>query len=583
MNDNDEPVNDEAVYITDLARCQPQSCLSESPKRRAWHVQPYETAELSGNLLSAGEETAAPDVSLGLALSGWHRIFVGVYPDHRGLGSIELKLSGDPCYTHLNMGPDWTNSSPHGQSIYELFWKDADLTGREISIRQVCTPTGSSDEPAAVSCQRTKVAYVKLVPMSEGLVREVESDRRRKDTRRLFAHNDAHGYLFLYGTATEAAVRNEIEPYRHTDFSRLYWECGAGDLMFYLGQVGRLPACDGIEDFDRQGDRLHAETWRSFRAQRLDPFVVALEAAREIGLSFHASYRPAGFFYPPPLEQWNPGSLYFSRPDLRMVGKDGRIAPRISYAFADTRRFVINLLLEVAQHPVDGICILYNRRPPLVDYEPPLVEGFIEAHGEDPRRLADDNPRWLAYRSVALTEFHRELREALDELAREQGRDRIMVSACVLNREENFRNGLDLEGWIAEGLIDTLIPYTDLPELDSMGMAWEDEETVGYFVRLVEGTPCQLALNVMPRHMPPELFRRKAASLYAQGVENLFFWDSAGPSGRAHFGASWDALRRLGHRDEIDAWLRDGEPSLRAASTQLRKLGDYDLTYQTPG
>ena len=62
----------------------------------------------------------------------------------------------------------------------------------------------------------------------------------------------------------------------------------------------------------------------------------------------------------------------------------------------------------------------------------------------------------------------------------------------MLNREENLRNGLDLESWIAEELIDTLIPYTDLPELDSMGLAWEDEEAVGHFVDLVEGTNCQM-------------------------------------------------------------------------------------------
>lgn len=575
--------NDDAVYISDLARCQPQSSLSATPKRRAWHVQPYETDDLSGNLLSAGEETAAPEISVGLTLSGWHRIFVGVYPDHRGRGSVELKLSGDPCFTHLNMGPDWSDSNPHGHNIYELLWKDADVTGQELSIRQVCTPTGSSGEPAAVSCERTNLAYIKLVPMPGGQVREVERGRQRMDTKRLFAHNDAHGYLYLYGTATEEAVRNEIEPYRHTDFSRLYWECGAGDTMFYLGKAGRLPTCDGVEDFERQGDRLHAECRRSFRDQKLDPLVVALEAAHQMGLSFHASYRPAGFFYPAPLEQWNPGSLYFTRPDLRMVARDGQTAPRISYAFADTRRFVINLLLEVAQNPVDGICILYNRRPPLVDYDPPLVKGFMEAYGEDPRRLADEDARWLGYRSIALTAFHRDLREALDGLAREQGRDRIAVSACVLNREENLRNGLDLAGWVAEGLVDTLIPYTDLPGLDSMGLAWEDEEAVKYFVELVEGTDCELALNVMPRHMAAEAFGRKAASLYAQGVENLFFWDSAGPSGRAHFGASWSGLRNLGHREEIEQWLRDGEPSYRQISTPLRRVGDYDLTFQTPG
>ena len=114
-------------------------------------------------------------------------------------------------------------------------------------------------------------------------------------------------------------------------------------------------------------------------------------------------------------------------------------------------------------------------------------------------------------------------------------------------------------------------------------MAWEDEEAVRYFVDLVEGTNCELALNIMPRHMPAEAFGRKAASLYAQGVENLFFWDSAGPSGRAHFGSSWNGLRNLGHRKEIEAWLEDGAPGVRQVTTPLRKLGEYDLTYQTPG
>ena len=62
----------------------------------------------------------------------------------------------------------------------------------------------------------------------------------------------------------------------------------------------------------------------------------------------------------------------------------------------------------------------------------------------------------------------------------------------MLNREENLRNGLDLENWIAEALIDTLIPYSELLELDSKGLAWEDEAAVSHFVELVEGTYCQM-------------------------------------------------------------------------------------------
>ncbi len=114
-----------------------------------------------------------------------------------------------------------------------------------------------------------------------------------------------------------------------------------------------------------------------------------------------------------------------------------------------------------------------------------------------------------------------------------------------------------------------------------MGLAWKDEEAVGHNVDLVEGTDCQLALNVMPRHMSPETFRRKASLLYAQGVENLFFWDTAGPRGRAIFTAAWNELRQLGHGEEMEQWRQLGEPNLASASVPLHRVGDYDLTYQT--
>ena len=43
---------DGAVYIKDLAGCQPAECaVRQRRKRGAWHVQPYETAEFSGNLV----------------------------------------------------------------------------------------------------------------------------------------------------------------------------------------------------------------------------------------------------------------------------------------------------------------------------------------------------------------------------------------------------------------------------------------------------------------------------------------------------------------------------------------------------
>jgi hypothetical protein len=61
-------------------------------------------------------------------------------------------------------------------------------------------------------------------------------------------------------------------------------------------------------------------------------------------------------------------------------------------------------------------------------------------------------------------------------------------------------------------------------------------------------------------------------------VEHLFFWDRGGGYGR-----TWDTLCRLGHREELETWSRSGEPELERPGSTLRKLGDWDVSYVTPG
>ena len=257
----------------------------------------------------------------------------------------------------------------------------------------------------------------------------------------------------------------------------------------------------------------------------------------------------------------------------------------MAYSFPEVRQFVISLLREMAQRPVDGICLLYNRRMPLVEYEPPIVEGFKGQFGDDPRQLDAHDPHWLSYRAHVLTDFMREVRAAMDKEGRAQGRSkRIEISAIVGSTEqENLINGMDLAAWVDEGLVDTLIPYTSGANYDSSVTAWTDPKQLEFFVELVRGTSCVLAPNLMPRHMTPEEFRRRATTVYSAGVEHMFFWDCAGGSGRANFRDMWNALRRLGHRDEIDAWWASGELDLSNSRMDLRKLGDWDLSYVTPG
>ena len=110
--------------------------------------------------------------------------------------------------------------------IQGLFWRTADLTGQRLSFRQVATELIPDGYPCRSTCDTVWVAYIKLVPLDPGEVEALQSDRKQTGTRRLFATQD-WGSGFAWD-ATEGAIRDQLEAYRHTDFKRIYWEGAAG-------------------------------------------------------------------------------------------------------------------------------------------------------------------------------------------------------------------------------------------------------------------------------------------------------------------------------------------------------------------
>ena len=577
----------EPVYITDLDRCTPATALCAEAARGRWQTLDYEAEGFSGVLLMAGPETRAPAIRYPLRAPGWHAVSVGVHPTSDGEGDLTqmlVKLSGDDTFSVLT----WDTGGHHlrRKQLQEIFWKVADLTEQQVDFRQLTRRIDPGDAFGSVQCAALRVAYIKLVPLTPSEVDAVRAGRAGGEGRRLFAHNDSHGPHYVYGPTTAEEIRREIEPYRDSDFSRMYWESGSGDLLHYPTKIGRTPDVPEIAEFGRVGDRLVAESWRSYLEQGLDPFRIALDRTHEIGLEFHASYRLAGWTYPPPLDQDYRRGHFRDHPELRCIDRDGTPLPRLSYAFRETQDYCLALLREMATYPIDGICLLYNRRPPYVAYEQPLLESFAAAHGEDPRELPDDDPAWLAFRADVMTEFMRRVRRTMDESSPQQSRGRRMqISACVMGLEdENRYFGLDVAAWAREGLIDVLIPYSAAPlAMPTEEDTWSDPAQLEPFVAATQGTACTLAPNVMPRHMSPKDFRRMAHMLYGTGAEHLFFWDCAGPSGRANYRPSWNALRRLGQREEIAAWVQAGEPDLGDWTVPLRRLGGWDMTVIAPG
>ncbi len=569
------------IFKGDLNKGEPSDGLYPGAKARHWRMLEYDASGVSGVMLRADSETDAPDLTYRPGVKGWHAISIGVMPEMSERVEVLTRLTGDDTFSILTAS-NVERDDRH--SLQELFWKVDDLTGKDIVFSQPKLQVALGDSPGSELCTDVRIAYVKLTPLSESELAAYRADADRNDTGRLYGHNDAHGLHYGDRPTDAEGIRRHIEFFRNTDFSRVYWECGMGDLLYYLGKAGRLSTLEGLDDFAHQGDRLHRESWQVLQRKGIDPFRVALDHTRDMGMEFHASYRPAGFKFPPAHDHFDFGDSFYERhPELRGADREGNVTPRIAYSHPETRQYAVSLLREVAaNYDVDGVCLLYNRRPPFSEYEAPLTKGFMEKYGEDPRRLDDDDPRWLTYRCGVLTQFMREVRAAMDDEARKQGRRRIKVSAIVMrDAAENLYYGMDLKTWISEGIVDTLIPYTSAVFLDSAADSWTNPHGADYFVGLTKGTSTELAMSLLPRQMSAETYRERAAGLYGVGVENFFFWDCT--PGRGSYSDSWSALRRLGHKEEVEAWAKAGKPALSAPTVPLRSLDGWNLSYGTPG
>ena len=562
--------SDRAVYLSNLDRCLPASALSRRWKRHTWKVLEYQADNFGGTMLVAVEDSRAPEITYADPPSGWHEIYIGlVRKPFEGPKQVQVRLTSDPAFTTLTGLPGEKDHQLNW--VDEIFWKAADLTGKSIVLRQVISP----------QTRHAWVPFIKLIPLSEKKIRILQADRAQKTTRRLFVHTDAH---FVNPSGSPAELKKYIEPLRHSDVARIYWEGGGGDQVLYFSSLGRdfldeYPQSEeGSEEvfYPRTIDRKWVESWKSYRRLGVDPLRVAAQFCHQAGLEFHASYRVGGFIYPPPHDP-RPGQSFFQKhPDLVCVSREGIRLPRISYAFPETRRFVISLFREMASaYPLDGVCLLYNRRPPLLFYEAPLVEGYREKFGRDPRQLDPEDPSWLSYRATFLTRFMQELRQEMDRVAEEKKLDRrLRISAVVSRFPENIEHGMDLKAWIQKGLVDTIVGYSSSVRLNSYVPAWENLDDVKPFVDLVRNTDCDLALNMMPRDLTPEAYRRMAYRLYRAGVENFFFWDGIGRVRKA---------ARLGHRDEVEAWIQAGEPPVKPTAVPLTRMGEWDLSVETPG
>lgn len=544
------------IYVSDMSRCTPASALSLKQEQGRWTLIPYETKEVSGTLVGALSFITAPELTLPLGVSGWHSIYVGYWNPYYSYDDgtiVKIRLSGDRAFCRIRE-PEVCLSQTE-TTIQEVFFKHADLTGQDFVIAKV----------NGWAALKALVAYVKLVPLSDAQVAAIQEDRARTDTKRLVATIDG---MILWGNeyTTREHVMEVTEWYRHSDVGKVLWAVNYGETTNYPSDVttfwtdhsrAQLVEGPGTTSYIL-GQKGAYNTFLDLISSRgIVPQEVAAQSVHEMGKKFDIMFRLGIIGGLPPYR--DDDGFVARHPEFRQVMRGGNAVEKASYAFPEVRAFMLSIIREAASRfDIDGINLCFVRGPHFVSYEQPVMEVFEREYGGNAREVDPSDPRLHRVRAGFMTEFVRGARRILDEIGHERGKHLELSIWAWPNGQSVWcggtpqEEGIDIRGWIAEGLLDSF--------LCQEGVNPED-------LACCKAHGCQFFL--FPGYREPKPTNpRTCAEGYAKGIDGITVWDIDPDDPE-----KWDWMRRIGHPEVMESW---GAQTSERRSIPLLTVGGFD-------
>jgi len=116
----------------------------------------------------------------------------------------------------------------------------------------------------------------------------------------------------------------------------------------------------------------------------------------------------------------------------------------------------------VARNGADGLLVGCCRQVPMLGYNPTMVAAYktetgIDANTIDPDKQPEQYTQWLRWRADHFTELLRDLHKELVPIRQESGRPiPVAVRVPTEGLFHNLAEGLDIEQWLREGLVNQL-------------------------------------------------------------------------------------------------------------------------------
>ncbi len=548
---------EEAIVHSDMGRCLPADALSPRRVKHRWHVIPYTAEGMAGNILGAGTLADVPDVTMPLEATGWHAVFVGLWNPHYaydGAYRVKLKLTGDAAFRPIS-DPEPPLEWPGKVQFVDAFFQYADLSGRDLVIRKQ-----TKGRPA-----HAYLGYVKLIPLTDDEVAQIQAGRQRDETRTLYALNDGNG-LFYLGPTTEEDLLEEVEQYRYSDVKTLVYAACSGDVVGHRSRIARPWLDEAGDGVVSPGHKMLRDTVHGLLDDGIVAIKVLSDHVRAMGIEFHAMFRMAIIGDIAPSDLWHADcGLVRQHPEWRMVDIDGTPVEKASYAYPGVRQFMLDLIREVIEdYEVDGVNLGFIRGPHFSGYEEIAIRDFEAVHGVDPRTIDENDPRAQRLRAGYLNNFVRAARALVDEVGKRKGR-KIKLAATAYRGEVDFNLffDLDLMTWINEGLVDVLLL---------------SEPFCAEVLDACRRQRCEVVTQI---GIPPgsddhaQAIARMALQAHDIPVDGFWWWDMNGPQTQP---ACWEPTRQVGNRAQMQ---RFAESPPAATITPLKTVEGFDVCHTT--
>jgi hypothetical protein len=444
-----------------------------------------------------------------------------------------LRLAGEDKWNEL-----WSRR-PHLTWFEEHYWRIADVGGRELEIAGLSAMGPAGDRSMLPDFKYkdpcASLAFVRLVPLDERMVRAIQADPGAPVMRTI------DGASFFWAADATVPVRGivsrEITAFAGSAFTDVTWGIGGGDVVNYDTKVGtpgpiqRGPACD--KGWTNAGVNL-----RRTIAELGNPALLAGRLARKHGMAFWIGHRMQTWMFEPPEDSTFYSPWCDKNPQWACRNRSGERLMQMSLAFAPVRKHLLDLFAENLPAQPVGFHLVLNRGIPFSYFESPVLKDFRREFGLDLRTLPTTDRRVIAFRARYVTQFLRELREML----RTRGRGDAKIAVNVFqDKKTNDEFGLDVRTWACRRLVDRLCPFQ-----------WEAlihrKIDMGFFRRATRGTGVEvfpyMAINHREIGTPFQELRTRALTLLRDGADGLCWWDAEPYATRANWG----------NRAELETW-----------------------------